>query len=549
MEFLGMTAAVQAYEGRAARRVPDRTATTQTPMLPPMGESSDAPASASAPTPAATPAVPEEASGAATPKQAAATPGAARQAQAAAAMPCSAHQDPVPAATPSPARKDPAAAATLIHAAGVTLTQAAAMLGPARQAQTAAATPSPSRQEPAPVAMPAKAPATTETPIKAAAMPGAVCQDQAAAMPGAARQDQAAAMPGAARQDQAAAMPGAARQDKSVSPFTPACKARADTAPQSQEVPARKSLVGEDPAYWQLKADLEAKFPQEMVDRYMLPPHTPKRIPTTPAATTPKSPPPGPAEEHPPPALPQPECSEELRGRGGQEAEKLTLEPYPEPEMLPYSRWDEEDPIPSAEEDLPKSLTWEFVSCTLQNPARKTRRRSRTQFAPAPQSPEQKDDITARDLEEKRFLRRAKAQVRGPLCRGVVEDFNLRSGYGFIVAPGIKEGIFVNRRDVRAHLPRGHPGRNLKMGDSVQFTMHQGERGWYALDVAPCTSKPYGHPMLQDKETDTGKETDEDRERKDKEPTDETTTDDDRERESSRCRSPTGPSPGEEESM
>ncbi|XP_075202990.1 uncharacterized protein LOC142305511 [Anomaloglossus baeobatrachus] len=196
-------------------------------------------------------------------------------------------------------------------------------------------------------------------------------------------------------------------------------------------------------------------------------------------------------------------------------------------------------------------VTWEPADSEVaekRRPASRVRRRARARPPPVQHSPDrQKEEVTVRDLEEKQSLRKAMYQVRGPLYRGVVEEFSLKTGYSVIEVPFIKEGIFASRRDVRSHLPRGYPVRDLHMGDLVEFTRHQGQRGWFALDVVPCPRSSSYSPAVSTK--DKEKEQNKNKEKEQDEDTDtakdeDTTSTTEEDTETSRCQSPTGKSPG-----
>ena len=60
---------------------------------------------------------------------------------------------------------------------------------------------------------------------------------------------------------------------------------------------------------------------------------------------------------------------------------------------------------------------------------------------------------------------------------GVVKWFNDRKGYGFIASEG-KDDIFVHYSDIV-----GDGFRTLNEGDSVEFTVKQGQKGLAAGDV------------------------------------------------------------------
>ena len=61
---------------------------------------------------------------------------------------------------------------------------------------------------------------------------------------------------------------------------------------------------------------------------------------------------------------------------------------------------------------------------------------------------------------------------------GTVKWFNGSKGYGFIERPGA-EDVFVHFSAIR-----GDGFRNLEEGQSVEFTVEQGQKGLQATDVA-----------------------------------------------------------------
>ena len=61
---------------------------------------------------------------------------------------------------------------------------------------------------------------------------------------------------------------------------------------------------------------------------------------------------------------------------------------------------------------------------------------------------------------------------------GVVKWFNDRKGYGFIAREG-KDDIFVHYSDIT-----GDGFRTLNEGDSVEFTLKEGQKGLAAGDVS-----------------------------------------------------------------
>jgi CspA family cold shock protein len=60
---------------------------------------------------------------------------------------------------------------------------------------------------------------------------------------------------------------------------------------------------------------------------------------------------------------------------------------------------------------------------------------------------------------------------------GTVKWFNGSKGYGFIERPGA-EDVFVHFSAIR-----GDGFRNLEEGQSVEFTVEQGQKGLQATDV------------------------------------------------------------------
>ncbi|KAM4043963.1 uncharacterized protein ACNLHF_011505 [Anomaloglossus baeobatrachus] len=89
----------------------------------------------------------------------------------------------------------------------------------------------------------------------------------------------------------------------------------------------------------------------------------------------------------------------------------------------------------------------------------------------------------AANLASKEQIRKALKGSQGPMRRGIVVDFRQKGGWGFIREPGLGKDVFVARRDIEEHLPKGHPGRDAKPGDAVEYTRLMGVRGWYALHV------------------------------------------------------------------
>jgi len=61
---------------------------------------------------------------------------------------------------------------------------------------------------------------------------------------------------------------------------------------------------------------------------------------------------------------------------------------------------------------------------------------------------------------------------------GTVKWFNGAKGYGFIERPN-GEDVFVHYSAIR-----GQGFRNLEEGQSVEFTVEQGQKGLQATDVA-----------------------------------------------------------------
>ena len=61
---------------------------------------------------------------------------------------------------------------------------------------------------------------------------------------------------------------------------------------------------------------------------------------------------------------------------------------------------------------------------------------------------------------------------------GTVKWFNNSRGYGFISCDGKAEDIFVHYRSIR-----GDGYRSLKEGESVEFSLSEGEKGLQAEEV------------------------------------------------------------------
>jgi Cold shock proteins len=71
----------------------------------------------------------------------------------------------------------------------------------------------------------------------------------------------------------------------------------------------------------------------------------------------------------------------------------------------------------------------------------------------------------------------------GKLMTGVVRKFDDTKGYGFIRVEGITEDIFVHHQSIKMD-----GFRTLAIGDTVQFRISRGERGWKAGDVVKVSS-------------------------------------------------------------
>lgn len=76
----------------------------------------------------------------------------------------------------------------------------------------------------------------------------------------------------------------------------------------------------------------------------------------------------------------------------------------------------------------------------------------------------------------------------GKLMTGVVRKFDDERGYGFIRVEGITEDIFVHYQSIKMD-----GFRTLVAGDTVQFRISRGERGWKAGDVVKV-SPPQSQP-------------------------------------------------------
>ena len=66
---------------------------------------------------------------------------------------------------------------------------------------------------------------------------------------------------------------------------------------------------------------------------------------------------------------------------------------------------------------------------------------------------------------------------------GTVKWFNDQKGYGFIKQEGVNEDIFVHHTAIKMD-----GFRTLAIGDTVQFRISRGERGWKAGDVVKVSS-------------------------------------------------------------
>ncbi len=61
---------------------------------------------------------------------------------------------------------------------------------------------------------------------------------------------------------------------------------------------------------------------------------------------------------------------------------------------------------------------------------------------------------------------------------GIVKWFNNARGYGFITATGENDDIFVHYRNIR-----GEGYRSLNEGQTVEFSLQEGDKGLQADDV------------------------------------------------------------------
>lgn len=68
--------------------------------------------------------------------------------------------------------------------------------------------------------------------------------------------------------------------------------------------------------------------------------------------------------------------------------------------------------------------------------------------------------------------------------RGVVTQFLVRKGYGFIKIEGGEE-VFVHFSSIR-----GEGFKSLEIGEDVEFTLATGERGNFAADVIRLNPPP-----------------------------------------------------------
>ena len=67
---------------------------------------------------------------------------------------------------------------------------------------------------------------------------------------------------------------------------------------------------------------------------------------------------------------------------------------------------------------------------------------------------------------------------------GIVKWFNNTKGFGFIVAEGINEDIFVHYSVIHTE-----GFKKLRRGESVTFTLEKGPNGLQAIDVVPEVSQ------------------------------------------------------------
>lgn len=66
------------------------------------------------------------------------------------------------------------------------------------------------------------------------------------------------------------------------------------------------------------------------------------------------------------------------------------------------------------------------------------------------------------------------------MTTGTVKWFNDAKGFGFIVPEGGGEDVFVHHSNIQ-----GTGFKTLAEGQSVNFEMEQGQKGWSATNVQP----------------------------------------------------------------
>ncbi|XP_073514116.1 uncharacterized protein [Phyllobates terribilis] len=112
-----------------------------------------------------------------------------------------------------------------------------------------------------------------------------------------------------------------------------------------------------------------------------------------------------------------------------------------------------------------------------------------------------------RSAEQKSRTRRDPRAADRPRTIGTVIKFNAQHGWGFIRDRNTMGDVFVTRRDVESHLPEGHKGRDLYVGDEVTFTRHKCAKGPYALHVHRLTEEELRCEEEEQEDPDGSEET------------------------------------------